>query len=103
MSRFSMDELKVWMEQGKLAVYEASILAQTSDDEPMLMKYWVYRKRIRQAPHSVQVNARERWVELVSQTGLRGQTMPEHVMANVCNALWDKLSDEERQAWLRSV
>lgn len=108
--RFSKDELAIFLKQGRLKVAEARILEHVEDDEPELMLYWAHRKRIRPVPDDVRAKAMFRFGELVSKVSSKllkvtSEEMMQVVLPDpdVCDAIWNKLSDDERQRWLRSV
>jgi len=100
---FDKKELEIWWEQGKISAEVMLILEQCADDEPDLMQYWVYALRIKRAPMVVQEVAESRMMNIVSQTGMVYKNLRSHVFDKVCNAIWNRLSDEERGRWLRSI
>ena len=100
---FDKDELDVFVKHGKMTEQVAQILAEVEEEEPDLMGYWVYRKRIRRAPDDVQMKATERMAELCEAAGLRFGVRHHHVFENVCNAIWDRLPEDERQRLMRSI
>ena len=91
--------LKVWLRQGLTDL----ILEQVADEEPELMGYWVYRKRIKVAPTHVYEPAMDRLAELIVGCGINKNLVDDALIAGVMNAIWDRLSDEERQRWIRSI
>jgi hypothetical protein len=99
---FDKNEIEMWLQVGKIAVVEAHILKQVEDNEPDLMGYWVYRKRIRAVPDDISMAAHFRFSELKDKAGISGK-MTKHIFENVCDAIWNKLSDEERQRLMRSI
>jgi hypothetical protein len=106
MRMFSDKELRVFLERGIRTAVEVKILEQVRADEPEMMLYWAYRKRIRFAPADVSQASAARFFELEEQANVPPLVGGDHIVNihhNVCEAIWGKLSDEERREWLLKV